>query len=62
VVTIELGLRRQNWFVYFLQDVPGVKVTTSEFNSRAGSESKTSYTQGSDWQRFRIYEFLKNSK
>jgi len=26
------------------EDVPGVKVTASGFNSRADSESKTSYT------------------
>jgi len=41
---------------------PGVKVTTSGFNSRAAAESKTSYTHGSNWQRFRSYEFLKYSK
>ena len=45
-----------------IQGVPGVKVTTSGFNSRADSESKTSYTQGSNSQRFRVYEFLKYSK
>jgi hypothetical protein len=42
-----------------IQSVPGIKVTTSEFNSRADSESKTSYTHGSNSQRFRSYEFLK---
>ena len=42
-----------------MQGVPGVKVTTSGFNSRAGSESKTSYTHGSNSQRFWSYEFLK---
>ena len=41
-----------------IQGVPGVKVTISEFNSRADSESKTSYTHGSNSQRFRSYEFL----
>jgi len=41
-----------------IQGVPGVKVTTSEFNSRADSESKMSYTHGSNSQRFRIYGFL----
>jgi len=35
-----------------------VKVTTSGFNSRADSESKASYTHGSNSQRFRSYEFL----
>ena len=44
------------------QDVPGVKVTTSWFNSRADSESKLSYTHGSNSQWFRSYEFLKYSK
>jgi len=41
------------------QNVPGVKAPTSGFNSRADSESKTSYTHGSNSQRFRSYEFLK---
>jgi hypothetical protein len=45
----------------FIQSVPGVKVTTSGFNSRADSESKTSYTHGSN-SRFRSYEFLNYSK
>jgi len=31
-----------------IQGVPGVKVTTSGLNSRADTESKTSYTRGSD--------------
>jgi len=31
-----------------IQGVQGVKVTTSGFNSRADSESKTSYTHGSN--------------
>jgi len=42
--------------------VTGVKVTISGFNSRADSESKTSYTHGSNWQWFRSYEFLKYNK
>jgi len=41
---------------------PGVKVNTSGFNSRADAESKTSYTHGSNLQRFRSYELLKYSK
>jgi len=46
-------------YVYIhTEDVPGVKVTTSGFNSRADSKSKTSYTYGSNWERFRRYEFL----
>jgi len=47
-----------------IQDVPGVKVNTSGFNSTADTESKTPYThtQGSDSQRFRSYEFLKYTK
>jgi len=45
-----------------IQDVPGIKVTTSGFNSRADSESKTSYTQGPKSQRLKICEFLKHSK
>jgi len=40
-----------------IQDVPGNKVTTSGFNSRVDSESKMSYTHGSNSQRFRSYEF-----
>jgi len=43
----------------YIQRVPGVKVTTSGFNSRGDSESKTPYTHGSNSQRFRSYEFLK---
>jgi hypothetical protein len=46
----------------YIQGVPGVKVTTSGFNSRADSESKMSYTHGSNSQRFKSYEFLKYSK
>jgi len=41
-----------------MQSVTGVKVTTSGFNFRADSESKTSYTHGSVWQRFWSYESL----
>jgi len=45
-----------------IQGVLGVKVTTSGFNSRADSESKTSYTHGSNSQQFRSFEFLKYNK
>ena len=45
-----------------IQGVPGVKANTSGFNSRVDAQSKTSYTYGSNWQRFRNYEFLKYSK
>jgi len=38
-----------------IQSVPGVKVTTSGFNSRADSESKTPYTHGTNSQRFWSY-------
>jgi len=38
-----------------IQVVPGVKVTTSGFNSRADAESKKSYTHGSDWQWLRSF-------
>jgi len=49
--------------IYILtQDVPGAKITNSEFNSRADAESKTSYTHGPNSQRFRSFEFLKYSK
>ena len=48
-------------FLFKIQSVPGVKVTTSGFNSRADSESKMSYTHGSNSQRFRSYEFLSSS-
>jgi len=44
------------------QGVPGVKVTISGCDSRADAESKKSYTHVSNWQWFRSYEFLKNSK
>jgi len=46
----------------YIQGVPGVKVTTSGFNSRTDCESKTSYTHGSNSQRFRSYEISKYSK
>jgi hypothetical protein len=44
---------------FVIQGVPGVKVTTSGFNSRADFESKMSYTRtcGPNWQRFRGFEF-----
>jgi hypothetical protein len=45
-----------------LQDVPGVKVNISGFNSRDDAESKTSYTLGSISQRLSNYEFLKYGK
>ena len=45
-----------------IQGVPGFKITTSGFNSRADSESKMSYIHGSNSQRFGSYEFLKYSK
>jgi hypothetical protein len=48
--------------LYSIQDVPGVKVTTSGFISRADTESKTSYTRGSNSQRFTSYEFVNYSK
>jgi hypothetical protein len=48
--------------LYIIQGVPGVKVITSGFNSRPDSESKTSYTHGSNSQQFRSYEFLKYSQ
>ena len=51
-----------NLYTHKIQNVPGVKVNTSGFNPRADSESKTSYTHGSNSQRFRSYEFLKYSK
>jgi len=35
-------------FLWTIQSVPGVNVTTLGFNSRADSESKTSYTHGSN--------------
>jgi hypothetical protein len=44
------------------KSVPEVEVTASGFNSRADSESKTSYTHGSNSQQLRSYEFLKYSK
>ena len=40
-----------------IQSIPGVKVTISGFNSTADSESKTSYTHGSNSQRFISYDF-----
>jgi hypothetical protein len=43
----------------YVQDVPGVKVTTSGVTSLADAESKTSYTHGSNSQRFRSYEVWK---
>ena len=48
--------------LHLIRGVPGVKLNTSGFNSRADTESKTSYTHGSNSQQFRSYEFLKCSK
>jgi hypothetical protein len=48
--------------VCHIRGVPGIKVTSLGFNSRADSESKTSYTHGSISQQFRSYEFLKYGK
>jgi len=48
--------------VISIQGLPGVKVNTLGFNSRADAESKMSYTHGSSSQRFRSYEFLKYNK
>jgi len=45
-----------------IQDVPGVKVNTAGFNSRAAAESKTSYTHDSNVQLIKSYELLKYSK
>jgi len=53
---------KSGWAFHYIQGVPGVKFTTSGFNSRANSESKTSYTQGSNSQRFKNYDFLKYNK
>jgi len=57
-IGVELSCR----YIYVYTGVPGVKVTTSEFKSRADFESKTSYTHGSNSQQFMSYEFLKHSK
>ena len=45
-----------------IQGVSVVKVNISGFNFRTDSESKTSYTHGSNLQQFRRYEILKYSK
>jgi hypothetical protein len=42
-----------------IQGVPGVKFTTSGVTSLGDSEPKTSYTHGSNSQRFRSYEVWK---
>jgi len=55
-------LRHKDLKYTAIQGVPGDKVSTSGFNSEADAESKTSYTHGSNSQRFRSYEFLKYSK
>jgi len=63
-VTTQLQLTNISISILFtrIQGVPGVKFTTSGFKSRADSESKISYTHGSNLQRFRSYEFLNYSK
>jgi len=43
---------------YNIQGTPGVKVSISGLNSRADTEPKTTYTQESNSQRFRSFEFL----
>jgi len=53
---------RKQTIIPYIQDVPGVKVNNSGFNSTVEAESKTSYTHGSNSQRFRSYEFLKYNK
>jgi len=45
-----------------IQSVPGVNVSTLGLNARADAESKTTYTHGSNSQRFRSYDFLKYRK
>jgi hypothetical protein len=42
-----------------IQGVPGVKVTTLGVTSLGDAESKTSYTHGSNLQRFRSSEVWK---
>jgi hypothetical protein len=54
-----LQIHRQVFVIIIIQGVPGVKVSISGFNTRADAESKTTYTHGSNSQRFRSYEFLK---
>jgi hypothetical protein len=49
---------RDIYIYIYTQRIPAVKVTTSRFNARADSESKLSYTHGSNSQRFRSYEVL----
>ena len=46
-------------YILYIQGVPGVKVTTAGVTSLGDAESKTSYTHGSNSQRFWRYEFLK---
>jgi hypothetical protein len=43
----------------YIQGDPGVQVTTSGVTSLGDAESKTSYTDGSNPQRFRSYEVWK---
>jgi len=56
------GLQTQAYHRPHIQDVPGVKVTISGFNSGADSESRTSHAYASNSRRFRSYEFLKDGK
>ena len=51
-----------NWYHRIaddIQGVPGAKVTTLGVTSLGDAESKTSYTHGSNSQRFRSYEVWK---
>ena len=57
-------LRIKKIRIFFFRDVcihgvPGVKVATSGVTSLGDAESKTSYTHGSNSQRFRSYEVWK---
>jgi len=52
-------MKREFNSLVIIQGVPGVKVTTLGFHSRANSESKMPYTHGSNSQWFRRYYFFK---
>jgi hypothetical protein len=54
--------KNDNILNFDMQNVPGVKFTTSGFNSRADSQSKRHIHVGTISQRFRNYEFFKYSK
>ena len=60
VDNVKFNTGKEEWLS--IQGVPGFKVSTLGFNSRADAESKTTYTHGPNSQRFRIYEFLKYDK